>query len=342
MHFVLDGDESIRSRPMGRVAEPLLAMGASVETAEAGRPPLRIDGRRLQAIHYEMPVASAQVKSCLLLAGLLAEGRTTVREPAATRDHTERMLRAAGAAVRVERERPSLPTDPVAATIGIEPAERIALPPMTVPGDLSSAAFHLVAGLIVPGADVRDRPASASTRRGSGCSGSSTGWEPTLEVGRAGSRGRRAGRLDPRPRRRPPGGAGRSRRGRDCDRRAAAGRPARLLRRGDDEGRAARPSCATRSRTGSPAVVDALNALGGRGGGLRRTGSRSPGPAACAAARWTPGAIIGWRCSGPWPGWRLARGSRSATSAPPGSATRASRAISGRCSAERPGHFAAS
>ena len=153
--FVLDGDESIRSRPMGRVAEPLLAMGASIETAEAGRPPVRIAGRRLQAIHYELPVASAQVKSCVLLAGLLADGRTTVREPAATRDHSERMLRAAGAAVRVERERPSLPTDPVAATIGIEPAERIALPPMTVPGDLSSAAFHIAAGLIVPGADVR-------------------------------------------------------------------------------------------------------------------------------------------------------------------------------------------
>ena len=72
--FVLDGDESIRSRPMGRVAEPLLAMGASVETAEEGRPPLRIAGRRLRAIHYEMPVASAQVKSCVLLAGLLADG----------------------------------------------------------------------------------------------------------------------------------------------------------------------------------------------------------------------------------------------------------------------------
>jgi 3-phosphoshikimate 1-carboxyvinyltransferase len=130
-------------------------MGASVETAEGGVPPLAISGRRLRAIHYELPVASAQVKSCLLLAGLLAEGRTTVREPAETRDHSERMLRAAGADVRVERERPSLPTDPVAGTIGISPPAAISLPPMTVPGDLSSAAFHLVAGLIVPGGDVR-------------------------------------------------------------------------------------------------------------------------------------------------------------------------------------------
>jgi len=153
--FVLDGDESIRSRPMGRVAEPLGAMGADVRTAGDGRPPLIVAGRRLHAIHWEMPVASAQVKSCLLLAGLLASGRTTVREPAVTRDHTERLLRAAGANVRVERERPSLPHDPVAATIGIAPTERVSLPPMTVPGDLSSAAFHLVAALIVPGADVQ-------------------------------------------------------------------------------------------------------------------------------------------------------------------------------------------
>lgn len=152
--FRLDGDGSIRMRPMARIAEPLREMGAAVETAPGGRPPLAIDGGRLHAIHHEMPIASAQVKSCLLLAGLLAEGRTTVREPAASRDHSERMLRAAGAAVRVERERPSLPGDPVRSTIAVEPAEGIALPPMRVPGDLSSAAFHLAAALLVPGGDV--------------------------------------------------------------------------------------------------------------------------------------------------------------------------------------------
>ena len=153
--FVLDGDESIRTRPMGRIAEPLLAMNASVGTTGGGRPPVTIEGRALRAIHYELPVASAQVKSCVLLAGLLASGLTTIREPAATRDHTERMLAAAGADVKVERERTSLPLDPVASTIGVEPATAIALPPMTVPGDLSSAAFHLAAALIVPGGDVR-------------------------------------------------------------------------------------------------------------------------------------------------------------------------------------------
>ena len=153
--FVLDGDESIRTRPMGRIAEPLLAMNASVGTTGGGRPPVTIAGRALRAIHYELPVASAQVKSCVLLAGLLASGRTTIREPAATRDHTERMLAAAGADVKVEREQTSLPLDPVASTIGVEPATAIALPPMTVPGDLSSAAFHLAAALIVPGGYVR-------------------------------------------------------------------------------------------------------------------------------------------------------------------------------------------
>ena len=159
--FVLDGDESIRSRPMGRVVEPLASMGASVEATGDGLPPLRIEGRPLHAVHYEMPIASAQVKSCLLLAGLLAEGRTTIAEKAETRDHTERMLLASGADVRVERRRPSLPTDPVGGTVGIqgiqgvEGARGISLPPMRVPGDISSAAFHLVAGLIVPGGDVR-------------------------------------------------------------------------------------------------------------------------------------------------------------------------------------------
>jgi 3-phosphoshikimate 1-carboxyvinyltransferase len=152
--FELDGDDSIRARPMARVADPLREMGAAVETAAGGRPPLLVSGRPLHAIHHEMMIASAQVKSCLLLAGLLASGRTTVREPAATRDHSERMLRAAGADLRIERTRPSLPDDPVATTIGIAPAERIRLPPMRVPGDLSSAAFHLVAALLVPGADI--------------------------------------------------------------------------------------------------------------------------------------------------------------------------------------------
>ena len=151
--FELDGDDSIRRRPMGRVLSPLGQMGAVAEGAEGGLPPLRLSGASLRGIDYRMPVASAQVKSCLLLAGLLADGPTSVREPAPTRDHTERMLAACGVPVEYEREG-TLPTDPVASTVRVHPAERLVLPDMTVPGDLSSAAFHLVAGLLVSGSDV--------------------------------------------------------------------------------------------------------------------------------------------------------------------------------------------
>jgi 3-phosphoshikimate 1-carboxyvinyltransferase len=152
--FVLDGDESIRRRPMGRVAEPLALMGASVEPAAGGGAPVRIAGGPLEAIEYRLPVASAQVKSCVLLAGLLAEGTTSVHEPAETRDHTERMLRAAGAAVEVEQSR-TAPTDPRRGTIAVGSAGELALPDLTVAGDISSAAFHLAAALIAPRSDVR-------------------------------------------------------------------------------------------------------------------------------------------------------------------------------------------
>ena len=189
--FVLDGDESIRSRPMGRVASPLVSMGASIEATGDGLPPLRIEGRPLHAVHYEMPIASAQVKSCLLLAGLLAEGRTTVAEAAETRDHTERMLVASGADVRVERRRPSLPTDPVGGTIGVEglgEGASISLPAMRVPGDISSAAFHLVAGLIVPGGDVRVEGVGINPTR-IGLLGILNRMEATLEVEETGHDG---------------------------------------------------------------------------------------------------------------------------------------------------------
>ena len=98
--FELTGDDSLSSRPMGRIAEPLGRMGARVETTD-GRLPMTVHGQELRGIDYALPVASAQVKSCVLLAGLLAEGETTVVEPAPTRDHTERMLAAAGAHVAV-------------------------------------------------------------------------------------------------------------------------------------------------------------------------------------------------------------------------------------------------
>jgi len=136
--FMLTGDESLSSRPMERIAAPLRRMGADVETTE-GRLPLRIRGGALTAIDYELPVASAQVKSALLLAGLGARGRTTVIEPTPTRDHTELMLREAG--VRVTT-RPG--------SVTVDPPERLRLDAVAVPGDFSSAAPFVVAATIVP------------------------------------------------------------------------------------------------------------------------------------------------------------------------------------------------
>lgn len=143
----LTGDESLSKRPMGRVADPLRAMGAVIDTAEGGRPPLKIrGGHALTGIHYDMPVASAQVKSCLLLAGLYAEGVTSVTEPAPTRDHTERMLEGFG--YHVYRD---------TATASVTGGGRLTATAIDVPADISSAAFFLVAASISPGSDLTIR-----------------------------------------------------------------------------------------------------------------------------------------------------------------------------------------
>lgn len=140
----LTGDASLSKRPMGRVADPLRTMGAVIDTAEGGRPPLRIrGGQKLTGIHYEMPVASAQVKSCLLLAGLYAEGVTSVTEPAPTRDHTERML--AGFGYPVHRD---------GATASVTGGGSLSATAIDVPADISSAAFFLVAASIAEGSDL--------------------------------------------------------------------------------------------------------------------------------------------------------------------------------------------
>ncbi len=139
----LDGDESIRRRPVDRVAEPLRRMGAEVSCRDDRLPPLRVTGSRLDGIDYELPIASAQVKSCLLFAGLLAASATTVREPQPSRDHSERMLAAAGAAIGRE-----------GGAITVQPAERLESGDVAVPGDFSSAAFFVAAALIVPGSEV--------------------------------------------------------------------------------------------------------------------------------------------------------------------------------------------
>tara|TARA_Y100000782_G_scaffold113656_1_gene147286 strand:- start:10936 stop:12150 length:1215 start_codon:yes stop_codon:yes gene_type:complete len=141
---VLTGDVSLSKRPMERVAVPLRAMGAKVETQEGGRPPMIIrGGQALHGIDYVLPMASAQVKSCVLLAGLYAEGQTRTTEPAPTRDHSERMLRGFGYPVKVD-----------GATASLEGGHRMTAVHIDVPADISSAAFFMVAASITPGADL--------------------------------------------------------------------------------------------------------------------------------------------------------------------------------------------
>ncbi len=152
--FELTGDASLSVRPMERVAAPLRLMGARIETTE-GHAPLVVEGSdALRGIEYELPVASAQVKSAILLAGLNAEGPTTVVEPAPSRDHTELMLEAAG--VRVLR-RPR--------SVTIEPAAALRLGEVEVPGDFSSAAPLLVAAALVPGSDLTVHGVGLNPRR---------------------------------------------------------------------------------------------------------------------------------------------------------------------------------
>lgn len=144
VNATLDGDASLRRRPMERVAAPLREMGAEITTT-SGKPPVTVRGRRLVGRLLTCHVASAQVKSSLLLAGLHAEGRTVIHMPEASRDHTERMLAAFGVRVEtLERGR----------VVSIEGGQRLTASPVNVPGDISSAAFFLVAGILVPGANL--------------------------------------------------------------------------------------------------------------------------------------------------------------------------------------------
>jgi 3-phosphoshikimate 1-carboxyvinyltransferase len=140
--FELDGDDSIRRRPVDRIAEPLAQMGARIEAREGRFPPFTVHGEALTGIEYELPVASAQVKSCVLLAGLVTDA-TTVVEPVPTRDHTERMLAAAGAPIARQGD----PNSGYRTTVGN--ADELELGVVEVPGDPSSAAFLIAAGVLV-------------------------------------------------------------------------------------------------------------------------------------------------------------------------------------------------
>jgi len=152
--FELTGDDSLRSRPMERIAEPLRLMAATIETTE-GCAPFTVEGGALRPITYELPVASAQVKSAVLLAGLYAEGgETTVEEPLQTRDHTENLLAQAG--VRVTRTPRS---------VTVSPPERLELGEVEVPGDFSSAAPFIVAGTLLAGSDLTVHGVNLNPRR---------------------------------------------------------------------------------------------------------------------------------------------------------------------------------
>ncbi|MFT4861017.1 MAG: 3-phosphoshikimate 1-carboxyvinyltransferase [Pseudohongiellaceae bacterium] len=151
----LTGDESLSGRPMNRVVKPLQQMGAQITAQEAGTPPLEIKGSQLKGIQYSMPMASAQVKSCLLLAGLYAEGKTTVSEPASCRDHTERMLKGFSYPVDVSEN----------GTVSLDGGHDLTAMNIDVPGDISSAAFFLVAAAITPGADLTLRHVGVNPTR---------------------------------------------------------------------------------------------------------------------------------------------------------------------------------
>jgi len=144
---VLVGDKSLSTRPMNRIIKPLKNMGGGFETEEGGRPPLRIKGgRQLKGVHYDLPIASAQVKSAILLAGLYAEGETSVTEPGITRDHSERMLRGFGYDVKTTGDKGQ--------NISLKGGGKLKASHIDVPADISSAAFFMVGASIAEGSDL--------------------------------------------------------------------------------------------------------------------------------------------------------------------------------------------
>lgn len=150
----ITGDESLSNRPMGRIIRPLRQMGATIESRERELPPLKIHGGNLKGIRYRLPVASAQVKSCILLAGLYSDGATAVEETTPTRNHTEIALKEFGAAVKISGD-----------WIEVDPEPELRPRRLAVPGDLSGAAFFLVAAALVPGSDLRIPEVGLNRRR---------------------------------------------------------------------------------------------------------------------------------------------------------------------------------
>jgi 3-phosphoshikimate 1-carboxyvinyltransferase len=173
---ILDGSSGLRRRPMGRIVEPLKQMGVRVEASSENTAPLQFTaqpgGQHLRPIYYTLPVASAQVKSCLLLAALAADGTTTLSEPGPSRDHTERMLKSMGVGIQFSNADQILKpvgtqNRPSENTVQITPPHPLLLTPLrlTVPGDLSSAAFLIVAGIITPGSEITIKDAGLNPGR---------------------------------------------------------------------------------------------------------------------------------------------------------------------------------
>jgi 3-phosphoshikimate 1-carboxyvinyltransferase len=152
--FVLDGDASIRRRPVDRIAEPLALMGARIDATDGRLPPFTVHGARLKAIDYAMPVASGQVKSCTMLAALTADGTTTIIEPAPSRDHTERMLARAG-----------VPVSRSGGVVTVGNTDELEIEAIDVPSDLSSAAFLIAAGVLVSGSRLLVRDVNVNWTR---------------------------------------------------------------------------------------------------------------------------------------------------------------------------------
>lgn len=152
--WTFDGDESIRRRPVDRIAKPLREMGAQIEATDDRLPPFTVRGTQLHGIEYALPVASAQIKSCVLMAGLLAEGTTTVIEPEPSRDHTERLLARSGCRITRDGDR-----------ISLTQHDELELGAIHVPGDPSSAAFHIAAAVLVKGSRIVVTDMSANWTR---------------------------------------------------------------------------------------------------------------------------------------------------------------------------------
>ena len=299
--FELTGDESLRSRPMERIAEPLRLMAATVETTD-GRAPFTVEGGALTPITYELPVASAQVKSAVLLAGLYAGGgETTVEEPLPTRDHTENLLAQAG--VRVTRKLRS---------VSVAPAERLELGEIEIPGDFSSAAPFMVAGTLLAGSELTIHGVNLNPRRtgllvvlermGANITVFNRrriGGEPAAKAISTSVRASSSARPSAPPRCR-------------CWSTSCRSSPCSPCTRTGTARSAAPPSCGRRRPIGSrPSWTGSAASVGTSA--PRPTGSPSAGSrlGSAAAARSTPAATTGSRCSVRSPVWSRAKGWRS-------------------------------